>query len=416
MSNTQPLPPQFWRLIATRALYTFATQMQAILIGWSVYALTHSPIALGLVGLAEAIPALSLALKAGDMVDQGDPLKIYRRVLLANTASCGLLLSAYLGHAYFVAAPATLLVALYTASFLTGTVRAFAQPCMFSLVPRMVPRAQLTQSAASMSASMQVARVAGPACGGLTYAFLGATGSLAIVFVLLGIAQAMLTSMTLVLPAAPTSGPVLTSRQRLLEGLAFVAKQPVLLAALSLDMVSVLFGGVTAILPIFAEEVLRVGSMGLGLMRAAPAVGATIAALALARMEIRPRAGAYMLLSVAGFGACILAFACSTSLVLSCALLALSGAFDGVSMMVRTLIVQLTSPDAMRGRISAVNSMFVGSSNEIGELESGLAAAHLGTVPSVLFGGAMCMATVLTMAALSPRLRRLNLLDAPQTP
>ena len=410
MSAPISLPPQFWRLIATRALYTFATQMQAILIGWTVYALTHSPVALGLVGLAEAVPALSLALKAGDMVDQGDPLVIYRRVLLANTASCGLLLASFLAHTHFVAAPAVLLTALYGASFLTGTVRAFAQPCMFSLVPRMVPRDALTRSAASMSASMQVARVAGPACGGLTYALIGATGSLALVFALLALAQATLVGVTLVLPAAPVSGPILSSKRRLLEGLNFVAGQPVLLSALTLDMISVLFGGVTAILPIFAEEVLHVGSLGLGLLRAAPAVGATFAALALGRLEIRPYAGAYMLLSVAGFGACILGFACSTSIVWSCALLALSGAFDGVSMLVRTLIVQLTSPDAMRGRISAVNSMFVGSSNEIGELESGLAAAHLGTIPSVLFGGAMCLATVLAMTALSPRLRRLSLL------
>jgi hypothetical protein len=258
--------------------------------------------------------------------------------------------------------------------------------------------------------------VLGPAFGGLGYGLFGAGTAIDGVFGLLVLAQLTLLGMT-VDPRAPSPASVAAapSGQRLLEGLRFVFNEPMLLSALTLDMVSVLFGGVTAVLPIFAEEVLHIGSLGLGLLRAAPAVGATLVAVALAHMDIRRHAGSSLLVAVAGFGLCILGFALSRQMLLSWLLLALSGAFDGVSMMVRTLIVQLRSPDAMRGRISAVNSMFVGSSNEIGELESGLAAAHMGLVPSVLFGGTVCMLTVAMAALKSPTLRKLDLTAAPQS-
>ena len=408
MLSTQTLPPAFWRLIAARTLYTFANQMQAVLIGWTVYAVTHSATALGMVGLAEAVPALGLALLAGDTVDRGNPLQIYRRALLATTISGGILAAVL--HSSLAASPPYLLLALYGTSFVTGIARAYFNPCIFALVPRMVPNALLPRSAAAMSASMQLARVLGPALGGLGYGLFGASSAIDGVFVLLVLAQLTLVGTAMARPAVHSASIVPTkSGQRLLEGLRFVFNEPMLLSALTLDMVSVLFGGVTAVLPIFAEEVLHIGSLGLGLLRAAPAVGATLVAIVLARIEIRRHAGSCLLVAVAGFGLCILGFALSRQVLLSWLLLMLSGAFDGVSMMVRTLIVQLRSPDAMRGRISAVNSMFVGSSNEIGELESGLAAAHLGLVPSVLFGGTICMLTVAIAALKSPTLRKLDL-------
>lgn len=409
MPSTQPLSALFWRLIAARTLYTFANQMQAVLIGWTVYAVTHSPSALGLVGLAEAVPALGLALSAGDTVDRGRPWLIYRRALLA-TAVCGGVLAAVL-HSPMAGNKSLLLTALYGTSFVTGIARAYFSPCIFALVPRIVPRSQLPQAAASTSASMQLARVLGPALGGLVYGFFGASIALDAVFVLLVLAQLSLIGAAAdhIAQPEPVAKDAANSKQRLLGGLRFVFKEPMLLSALTLDMVSVLFGGVTAVLPIFAEEVLHIGSLGLGLLRAAPAAGATLMAIALARIDVRRHAGASLLVGVAGFGVCILGFACSRVVVLSWLLLALSGAFDGISMMVRTLIVQLRSPDAMRGRISAVNSMFVGSSNEIGELESGLAAAHLGLIPSVLFGGVVCVATVAIAAVMSPTLRKLDL-------
>lgn len=410
MATATTLPLAFQRLVAARTLYTFASQMQAVLIGWMVYATTHSATALGLVGLAEAIPALSLALTAGDTVDRGRPLTIYRRALTATTVSSALLLAAL--HASRALPEPVLLAALYGTSFVTGLARAYFNPCIFVLVPRMVPTDLLPKSAAAMSATMQLARVLGPALGGLAFGLLGPNATIDAVCVLLLLAQASIWDAVAppVPPAPPKSQDApTTARQRLLEGLAFVWREPALLASLTLDMVSVLFGGVTAVLPIFAEQVLHVGGVGLGLLRAAPAVGSMLVALVLARIDIRGQAGPALLVAVAGFGLCILGFAASHSMVLSCVLLALSGAFDGVSMMVRTLIVQLRSPDAMRGRISAVNSMFVGSSNEIGELESGLSAAHLGLIPSVVMGGAVCMATVGLAALCSPTLRRLSL-------
>jgi MFS family permease len=414
MIPSQALPQAFWRLIAARTLYTFANQMQAVLIGWTVYAVTHSATALGMVGLAEAVPALGLALTAGDAVDGGQPLQIYRRALLATTVSGGILAAVL--HSSLAASRPCLLLALYGTAFVTGIARAYFNPCIFALVPRMVPNTLLPRSAAAMSASLQLARVLGPAFGGLGYGLFGAGTAIDGVFGLLVLAQLTLLGMT-VDPRAPSPASIAAAPrgQRLLEGLRFVFNEPMLLGALTLDMVSVLFGGVTAVLPIFAEEVLHIGSLGLGLLRAAPAVGATLVAVALAHMDIRKHAGSSLLVAVAGFGLCILGFALSRQMLLSWLLLALSGAFDGVSMMVRTLIVQLRSPDAMRGRISAVNSMFVGSSNEIGELESGLAAAYLGLVPSVLFGGTVCMLTVAMAALKSPTLRKLDLTAAPQS-
>lgn len=409
MTDTAALPTTFIKLVAARTLYTFASQMQAVLIGWMVYATTHSATALGLVGLAEAVPALSLALTAGDTVDRGRPLVIYRRALAATTFSAGLLVLAL--HSSDASATTLLLTALYGASFATGLARAYFNPCVFALVPRLVPTELLPKSAAVMSATLQLARVLGPALGGLCYGLFGGKVAIDAVFVLLMLAQVCVFGAVAPPGPKPAAGADTTNaRERLLEGLQFVWREPALLSCLALDMVSVLFGGVTAVLPIFAEQVLDVGGMGLGLLRAAPAVGSMLVALVLARIDIRGQAGPALLIAVAGFGCCILGFAVSTSVPLSFALLALSGAFDGVSMMVRTLIVQMRSPDAMRGRISAVNSMFVGSSNEIGELESGLAAAHLGLIPSVLLGGTVCLATVGFAALRSPTLRRLTLL------
>jgi MFS family permease len=400
------MPDAFIRLLITRALFTFAVQMQAVIVAWRIYALTHDALALGLVGLAEALPALSLALYGGLIVDRGNPRTIYRAVLSLSLASALALLAAHRpgetmglrGH----------LVALYGASVLTGVARAFSQPAMYALMPRLVARQDLARASAWMSSSLQISRIAGPAFGGIAYGYFGMLPSTALICVLL--VGAITCMGRLPMRYTPeTRAPVPQSMaQELFGGLTFVLGHPILLPALSLDMISVLFGGVTAVLPIYAEQVLHLGPRGLGLLRAAPAIGAAIGSIALTRFELRERAGTYLLSAVGGFGACILIFGVSHNLVVSVIALGLSGAFDSVSMLVRTVMVQLASPEHMRGRIAAVNSMFIGSSNELGELESGVAAKVMGTVPSVIFGGCMCLLTVAAVTVMAPTLRKLD--------
>lgn len=401
------MPYQFVRLISTRAFFTFAVQMQAVIVGWQVYALTHDALALGMVGLAEAVPALSLAMYAGYVVDKGSPKQIYRNVLILSFISGAFLLGSTCLHDGFIAH--SQLAVLYFASVLTGIARAFSQPAMYTLVPQLVPRDKLPEASAWMSSSLQIARIAGPAVGGLVYAYLGMMFSASMICVLL-LASVLLFS-SIYVPNKTHQSPKDMGRtaRDLLVGLDFVLHHPILLSALSLDMVSVLFGGVTALLPIYAEEILHLGPKGLGFLRAAPAIGATLGSLGLTQLPIKRHAGAWLLGAVGAFGLCMLLFSISHNAIFSLVVLFFSGIFDSVSVLVRTVVVQLASPDHMRGRIAAVNSMFIGSSNEIGELESGVAAKVLGVVPSAIFGSCMCILTVLCMAYLSPRLRKLDL-------
>jgi predicted MFS family arabinose efflux permease len=397
----------FKKLMAARFLFTLAVQIQAIVLGWRMYILTKDPLFLGLIGLVEAIPALGLALYAGYIVDRSRPLVVFRRVVETSFLSASILLVSQLPSTG--AAERLQIAALFLSSFLTGAARAFSQPVVFSLVPRIIDRAHLPRASAWMTSSLQVARISGPALGGLFFGWMGVSASAAIVCLILLLAVGTL----LIVQASPqplqTSAKSESRRTELLSGAKFVTRHPILLPALSLDMISVLFGGVTALLPIYAGEILMVGPKGLGALRAAPAIGAAITSLWLTTFDIRQRAGAWLFSAVTGFGICILVFAVSRSYLLSLLALALSGAFDSVSMVVRTSAVQLSSPDSMRGRISAVNSIFIGSSNEVGEFESGVVARLLGPVPAAVLGGIVCLATVLVAAFLSPGLRKLNL-------
>jgi predicted MFS family arabinose efflux permease len=379
--------------------------MQAVVLGWRIYSLLKDPLSLGFIGLAEAVPALGLALYAGYLVDRMRPLLVYRRVIYVSLVS-GIVVLAE--HLMADRLPLALQVAmLYSASFLTGTARSFSQPSIFAAVPRLVGRANLIRATAMSSSTMQIARIAGPAFGGLVFGYLGAITASSIVCVLLVVGSiAMLRIEADIQP--PESRGEISVGQELLSGIRFVFKHEILFPALTLDMVSVLFGGVTALLPIFAEEILQVGPKGLGTLRAAPAVGATIMSLYLSRSD-KMRTGSWLLSAVAGFGLCILVFGLSRNFYLSLAALALSGMFDSVSMVIRSSAVQIFSPDHMRGKISAVNSIFIGSSNELGELESGIAAKLIGTVPSVYFGGIMCLLTVSLATGLAPALRRMDL-------
>lgn len=412
---TKPsLPVDFKKLTFARFFFTFAVQMQAVVLGWRIYELLRDPLYLGLIGLSEAIPAIGLALYAGYLIDRTRPLTAYRRVLYISFLS-GLIV---LGEHLFADHMSVTLQAglLYLAAVLTGVARSFSAPAIFSIIPRLVPRNQLLQATAVSSSSSQVARIAGPASGGIVFGFWGAIASSTVVCLLLTTAAiAMLAIRTNIPP--PANQPKHASvKDELLSGMKFVFKHPILFPALSLDMISVLFGGVTALLPIFANEILMVGPKGLGALRAAPAIGAALMALLMAKSALKGNAGRWLFSAVTGFGICILLFGMSTHFVLSMLALVASGAFDSISMIIRSSAVQLSSPDHMRGKISAVNSMFIGSSNEIGEVESGIAARLLGTVPAVYFGGIMCLITVGITAYLSPKLRNLNLQELEKNP
>ncbi len=402
------MPSDFKKLMTARFFFTFGVQMQVIVLGWRMYELTHDALYLGFIGLVEAIPALSLALFAGYIVDRSRPLIIYRRLVYVSlTSGIIMLISQWPGMGITEDWQVPL---LFCSSFLTGCARAFSQPSMYSIVPKIIPRALLPKSSAWMASAMQTARISGPAVGGLLFGFIGVSGTAAIVCLCLLTTSVVLHLMEFNAPAnVPEKGKSVT--EDLFSGAKFVFRHPILLPALTLDMVSVLFGGVTALLPIFAAEVLFVGPTGLGILRSSPAIGAFLMSAYLIRRDVKKKAGIKLFWSVAGFGACILVFAFSKNFELSLLALALSGAFDSVSMVIRTSAVQLSSPDQMRGRISAVNSIFIGSSNELGEFESGVAAKLLGTVPAAIFGGVMCLLCVAIVAVISPTLRKLDLED-----
>lgn len=363
-----------------------------------MYRLTRDPLDLGLVGLAEAIPALGLALFAGYLVDRNNPKKVILAMILVSLMSILLAWNAETPHALFAAA------------FLTGIARSFYSPSFQALTSRFVQKEKIHRAVALSTSAMKLAYMSGPAAAGIILGWKGVDTaySLGTVFLLFALGAAF----SMNYDHAPYKNRPKKEAiflDELLAGLRFVFKNRILLSVLSLDMFAVLFGGVTAMLPMIAEEILHTGPQGLGFLRASPAIGALFMSLWLVRRPVNRGAGKILLSVVAGFGLCILAFAASTNVILSCTLLALSGALDSVSMVIRGSIVQLCSPEAMRGRIASVNSIFIGSSNELGAFESGLAARMLGLVPSLYFGGVMTLLTVLFIANLVPEMRKLDL-------
>ncbi|MBL8224293.1 MAG: MFS transporter [Chromatiales bacterium] len=391
----------FGLYLAARFLAALAVQVQNVAVGWLVYDLTRSPFALGLVGLAEFLPAIALALVTGHAADRYDR----RRILVgcyATTAavSAGLLLFA-------LSRPAgtwpvyALLVAF-------GTSRAFANPAGQALVPNLVPQAQLANAVAWNAMVWQTATIAGPAVGGLLY-YAGPE-------VAFGTATAAFTACVLLFAAIrrrpqPAGAPA--NWDTLLAGVRFIRSRPAIFGAISLDLFAVLLGGATALLPIYARDILDVGPGGLGLLRSMPAVGALGTALWLAVRPLRRHSGRRMFQSVALFGAFTVAFGLSTNLWLSCALLVGLGAADMVSVYIRQTLVQWDTPDAMRGRVAAVNSVFIGASNELGQFESGTVAALIGAVPAVVVGGIGTMLVVGLWRRWFPALRDRDWLTTP---
>lgn len=381
--------PEFRAYVAMRLLVTFAYQMQAVVIGWHVYTLTKDPLSLGLIGLAEAIPAISIALYGGYVTDKSDKKRLLISVLAAMSV-CSMILCIVTMSTIEAYLPDNVeLWIIYGAIFGVGIARGFYGPTSFALMSEIVPKEHYPNSATWHSSSWQIATIAGPAAGGLLYGFLGATPCFSVIVACMLIGFAIIGIYVGNHP--PKFIPQGNIFQNLTEGLQFVWRSKLMLGALTLDLFSVFFGGAVALLPIFADEILKVGAQGLGIMRAAPALGAVVTLALMTRYPPMNRPWRNLLIAVAGFGLSIIGFGLSKSFYLSLGFLFFEGAFDSVSVIIRTNILQLLTPDGMRGRVSAVSSMFIGSSNELGSFESGLTARLMGTVPAVLFGGCMAV-------------------------
>jgi len=396
---------EFNIFLALRFVLVFAWSMQFIVVEWQVYSLTKDPLSLGLIGLMEIIPALGMALFAGHIVDQKEKRNLFLLIIaLFSLISLGLFL---ISSDSITWDKKTILYSIYAFVFFGGLLRSFFGPTIFSLIALIVPKKIYPNAATWSSSTWQMASILGPAIGGFTINWIGVHWSLCIIFILVMIAL-FLGSLIGKKPVMnPKIGePVL---QSLKEGVHFVFNTKAILGALTLDMVAVLFGGAVALLPIFAQDILKVGSEGFGILRAAPAVGAFLTMLITAYIPISKNAGLKLLVAIFGFGLSIIAFGLSTIFWVSVLALFFSGVTDGVSMVIRQTILQLKTPDHMRGRVASLNTMFVGSSNELGAFESGVTAKLMGTVTAVVFGGSMTILTVLTTGIISPSFRKLDL-------
>jgi MFS family permease len=393
-----------YRVIFTgRILSATALQAQAVIVGWHVYELTKDPLWLGLIGLTEAVPAIIFAFLSGHVVDNKRAAAIYRLSVFTMVLN-----STWLWFSAWPGAPisdSARLVSLFSAVFISGMARSFTSPALFTLFSHIVPKRLQSEASAWNSSAFQTAAIVGPALGGLLYGVIGPTLTFAVPPVLLFgcfLTTNLLSPETLAM-RSPTRGEPFVESVK--AGIAFVWKQKILLSSMTLDMFSVLFGGAVAVLPMFSDEVLHAGSTGLGILRAAPSVGSGLVALYLAFQPLQVISGKMLLWMVAGFGVSTLLFGVSNSYVTALVCLAATGIFDGVSMVIRNTLLQLITPDHMRGRVSALSLIFITSSNEIGAFESGVAARLLTLIPSILLGGAMTLVVVGTTAALAPELR-----------
>lgn len=398
---------EFNTFLLLRFAMVFAWSMQFIIIEWQVYSLTKNPLSLGIIGLMEIIPAVAMALFAGHIVDQKEKKSLLFKCIVGfSIISIGLFLLTW--------PPVvsgwkmdTVLYAIYFMVFLGGIVRSFLGPTIFSLLSLIVPKKAYSNAATWSSSVWQVGSVVGPAVAGFSIHWIGVHWSLCIVIAFSIFSIIALTQIE--------SKPILNKKigepvkESLKAGVRFVFNNPAILSSLSLDMFAVLFGGAVALLPIFAQDILKVGPEGFGVLRAAPAVGAFITMFVSAYVPMNKNAGMKLLIAIFGFGVCIIVFGLSTLYWLSVVALFFSGIFDGISVVIRQTILQLKTPDDMRGRVSAVNSIFVGSSNELGAFESGLTAKLMGTVTAVVFGGSMTLLTVLVTGFISPTFRKLDL-------
>jgi MFS family permease len=387
----------FARYTCGRVCITLGWQILGVAVGWQVYELTHDPLALGLVGLCEFLPFVTLVLAGGHTADHVNRQRILVTMCCVETSCAAALL-------WFSVAGITRPWPIYAATAIFGMSRAFWMPAMQAYLMNIVSRENFSGALAFDSTLRQLATVCGPVLGGLLYIW-GPQPAYALLCALFLCAALLMFS----IGAPPQARQAASSNSRtheLLEGIRFVLRHSTLLGCISLDLFAVLFGGAVALLPIYARDILHTGPAGLGLLRSAPAVGAAIVGAVLAARPLRHHAGAWLFGGVTLFGVATLVFGISTSFWLSLAALAVAGAGDMVSVFVRLTLTQLSTPDAIRGRVSAVNSMFIGASNELGAFESGVMARWFGTVPSVLVGGCATLVVVAVWAAAFPQLRR----------
>lgn len=398
---------EFNVFLLLRFAMVFAWSMQFIVIEWEVYSLTKNPLSLGIIGLMEVIPAVSMALFAGHIVDQKEKKGLLVKCILGfSVISFGLFLLTW-PKVVNGWSSTVILYSIYTLVFFGGLVRAFLGPTIFSLLSLIIPKKVYPNAATWSSSVWQIGAVMGPALAGFSINWMGVHWSMCIVFgfsLLSLIALSQISKKPIINPKIGES-----IKDSLTEGLTFVFKNQIVLGALSLDMIAVLFGGAVALLPVFAQDILKVGSEGFGILRAAPAVGAFITMLVSAYVPLYKNAGKKLLVAIFVFGLSIILFGLSTSFWLSVFALFLSGLADGISVVIRQTILQLKTPDHMRGRVGAVNSIFVGSSNELGAFESGATAKLMGTVTSVVVGGSITLLTIVVTALKSPTFRNLDL-------
>lgn len=398
--------PDFRRFVGSVLALTVATQMQVVVVGWQIYAVTKDPLSLGLVGLAEALPFISIALFAGHVADRVNRRRVVALATLVMVACAAALLGFTLARGVFTGGRVW---PIYAVIFMSGVARSFLQPARQALGAELVPRELYPSAVAWRSSIWQLAAVVGPALGGLLYGFVGPASAYGVDLALTVVAFVGITSLRHTGSARP---PALESvTESVGAGIRFLRGKPILLGAITLDLFSVLFGGATALLPVFAADILHAGPEGLGVLRAAPSVGAVLTSVVLAHRRPLRRTGATLLTVVALFGLSMIGFGLSRSFALSAVLLAASGAVDMVSVVIRSTLLQLSTPEPLLGRVASVNAIFIGSSNEIGAFESGVTARLLGTVPSVVLGGTVTLLVVAVTAWRVPALRQLGRLE-----
>ncbi|WP_129140849.1 MFS transporter [Modicisalibacter coralii] len=396
----------FLAFLVSRLAAVFAMQIQAVVVAWQVYDITHEPLSLAYVGLAQFLPMVALLLPAGDLVDRL-PRKPILIASWALQAVCSTLLLWLASRSTHDVTPFYAVLALF------GCARAFTGPTLQSLLPQIVPRDQLAQAIALNSAIMKIAVIGGPLLGGLLYAFGGSVAyAVCLGCFLLALALLVPVPVRYAGPIAPQTG---SAWQRFTAGIAYVRAQPIILGVISLDLFAVLLGGVIALLPIYAQDILHVGPTGLGALRSAIAVGALLMGLYLGVRSIRRHVGRVMFAAVVVFGVANLVFALSETFWLSFAALVIAGAADMISINIRLTLLQLATPDAMRGRVNAVNMLFIGSSNELGEFRAGTVAAWLGAVPAAVIGGLGTLAVVGLWMKGFPVLRRVDRFNEVET-
>jgi MFS family permease len=391
--------PSFRYYMLARTLAATSSEMVAVAVAWQVYSLTHRPLDLGLVGLAQFLPGILLFLISGQAADRFPRQRILQACFGAFSLCALLLLAFTLGGLRSV-------YPVYFVLLLNGTVRAFNGPASQAFLPLLIPEEHFPNAVAWSASFFQGSMVAGPAIGGLVYGFTGSPIPVYACAACAYLAAMGLVSLIRIRAAERPRGAA--SAGMVLDGLRYLSRNKIILGTISLDLFAVLLGGAVALLPVYAREILRVGASGLGILRSAPGAGAVIMAIVLAHWPLRRHAGATMLWCVCGFGVFTIVFGLSRNLTLSLAALMLAGACDMVSVIIRHTVVQLGTPDRMRGRVSAVNMVFIGASNEVGQFESGLTAQWFGTVPAVVLGGLGTLAVVGLWAWLFPGLRSID--------